>query len=130
LRADLERAAVDYQVVLDQHLVGHAECRGNADCVGSPEPGFTRYKDREALLAFYDFRAKHLKHLRTTNSAGSTFATIATIRCLSRRTGLTMSFRLCQSAQRRWRLDGPIRLDEVVRGIRFVDGEPHLQNAA
>ena len=42
-----------------------------------------------------------------------------------------MVFRLCQSAQRRWRrLDGPTRLAEVVRGIRFVDGESHFQDAA
>jgi putative transposase len=26
-------------------------------------------KDREALLAFYDFPAEHWKHLRTTDSA-------------------------------------------------------------
>jgi hypothetical protein len=42
-----------------------------------------------------------------------------------------MVFRLCQSAQRRWRrLDSPTRLGELVRGVRFVDGEPHLQDAA
>ena len=31
-------------------------------------------KDREALLAFYDFPAEHRKHLRTTNPIESTFA--------------------------------------------------------
>jgi hypothetical protein len=34
-----------------------------------------------------------------------------------------MVFQLCLSAQRRW-------LGKVVRGVRFVDGEPHLQDAA
>ena len=45
-------------------------------------------KDRDALLAFYDFPAEHWKHLRTTNPIESTFATVRhrTIRskgCLS-----------------------------------------------
>ena len=93
-------------------------------------------KDRETLLTFYDFPAEHWKHVRTTNPVESTFATVRlrttkTKGCLSRRTALTMVFRLCQSAQRRWRrLDGPARLTEVVRGVRFVDGEGHIQDAA
>src|SRR3977135_4303941 len=33
-------------------------------------------KDREALLAFYDFPAEHWKHLRTSNPVESTFATV------------------------------------------------------
>ena len=33
-------------------------------------------KDREALLAFYDFPAEHWKHVRTTNPIESTFATV------------------------------------------------------
>ena len=32
-------------------------------------------KDRESLLAFYDFPAEHWQHIRTTNPIGSTFAT-------------------------------------------------------
>jgi transposase-like protein len=31
-------------------------------------------KDRDALLAFYDFPAEHWKHLRTTNPIESSFA--------------------------------------------------------
>ncbi len=93
-------------------------------------------KDREALLTFYDFPAEHWKHVRTANPIESTFATVRlrttrTKGCLSRRTALTMVFRLCQSAQQRWRrLDGPGRLAEVVRGVRFVDGERQVQDAA
>ncbi len=93
-------------------------------------------KDRAALLTFYDFPAEHWKHVRTANPIESTFATVRlrTTRskgCLSRRTALTMVFRLCQSAQQRWRrLDGPGRLAEVVRGVRFVDGERQVQDAA
>jgi putative transposase len=52
-------------------------------------------KDRDPLLAFYDFPAEHWKHLRTSNPIESTFATVRhrTIRskgCLSNRTALAM----------------------------------------
>lgn len=33
-------------------------------------------KDRDALLAFYDFPAEHWKKIRTTNPIESTFATV------------------------------------------------------
>lgn len=85
-------------------------------------------KDRTELLAFYDFPAEHWAHLRTTNPIESTFATVRlrtvkTRGCLSRQTMLTMVFRLCQSAQKRWRrLQGYRRLADVVQGVKFVDG--------
>jgi transposase-like protein len=85
-------------------------------------------KDREELLAFYDFPAEHWKHIRTTNPIESTFATVRlrtakTRGCVSRKTLLTMIFRLCLSAQRRWRrLDGRDRLADIIQGISFVDG--------
>ena len=60
-------------------------------------------KDRDALLAFYDFPAEHWKHLRTTNPIESTFATVRhrTIRskgCLSNKTALAMVFKLVDAA--------------------------------
>ncbi len=33
-------------------------------------------RDRDALLAYYDFPAEHWKHLRTSNPIESTFATV------------------------------------------------------
>ena len=63
-----------------------------------------------------------------TNPIKSTFATVRlrtekTKGCLSRRTALTMVFRLCQCAEETWRrLDGSERLGEVIRGVPFVDG--------
>ena len=53
-------------------------------------------KDRDALLAFYDFPAEHWKHLRTTNVIESSFATVRhrTMRSkgyLSKNTALAMS---------------------------------------
>ena len=40
-------------------------------------------KDRDTLLAFYDFPAEHWKHLRTSNPIESTFATFGTHRAMA-----------------------------------------------
>jgi len=85
-------------------------------------------KDREALLAFYDFPAEHWKHLRTTNPIESTFATIRhrTARsrnCLSNKTALAMIFKLAQAAEKSWhRLRGHDQLPKVILGVKFNDG--------
>jgi len=85
-------------------------------------------KDRDALLAFYDFPAEHWKHLRTTNPIESTFATVRhrTIRskgCLSNKTALAMTFKLAQSAETSWRrLRGYNQLPKIVMGVKFTDG--------
>ena len=85
-------------------------------------------KDREELLAFYDFPAEHWPHLRTTNPIESTFATVKlrtakTRGCLSRQTMLTMVFKLCRSAEKRWRrLQGYRRLGEVIENVKFING--------
>jgi transposase-like protein len=90
-----------------------------AECLG---------KDRDALLAFYDFPAEHWKHLRTSNPIESTFATVrhCTIRskgCLSNTTALAMVFKLVDAAQKTWRrLDGHNQLPKVVLGAKFTDG--------
>jgi putative transposase len=85
-------------------------------------------KDRDVLLAFYDFPAEHWKHLRTTNPIESTFATVRhrTTRskgCLSNKTALAMTFKLAQSAEASWnRLRGYNQLPKVVMGVKFKDG--------
>jgi putative transposase len=85
-------------------------------------------KDRDVLLAFYDFPAEHWKHLRTTNPIESTFATVRhrTIRskgCLSNKTALAMVFKLVEAAQKNWRrLDGHNQLPKVIQGVKFTDG--------
>ena len=63
-----------------------------------PKPVHCLTKDREALLAFYDFPAKHWQHIRTTNPIESVFATVRhrTVRskgCLSHKTALAMVFK-------------------------------------
>jgi putative transposase len=93
-------------------------------------------KDRQALLAFYDFPAEHWKHLRTSNPIESTFATVRhrTIRskgCLSNKTALAMVFKLVDGAQKRWRrLDGHNQLPKLIQGVRFVDGIEIAANPA
>ena len=85
-------------------------------------------KDRDALLAVYDFPAEHWKHLRTTNPIESTFATVRhrTIRskgCLSNKTALVMVFKLVEGAQKSWRrLDGHTQLPKLILGVKFADG--------
>lgn len=91
-------------------------------------------KDRDVLLAFYDFPAEHWKHLRTTNPIESAFATIRlrhrkTKGSGSRRTCLAMMFKLAQSAQKRWRrLNGHKQIVPLLQGKKFIDGM--LQDAA
>jgi transposase-like protein len=93
-------------------------------------------KDRDELLAFYDFPAEHWGHLRTTNPIESTFATV---RLRTKRTkghgsgkaALAMVWKLAQSASKRWRaLNGSEKIPEVIQGIRFVDGVRTDQEAA
>jgi len=93
-------------------------------------------KDRDVLLTFYDFPAEHWRHIRTTNPIESTFATVrlrtAKVRgCFSSTTIVTMAFKLCQSAQKRWqRLHHSERLAEVIEGFKFVNGIEEIQDAA
>jgi len=91
-------------------------------------------KDREALLAFYDFPAEHWQHLRTTNPIESTFATVRhrTTRarnCLSRSTFLGLAYKLMQEAEKSWkRIRGADRIPMLLIGMPFKDGIPVLDN--
>jgi len=85
-------------------------------------------KDREALLAFFDFPAEHWDHLRTSNPIESVFATVRhrTVRTkgsLSPRTARLMVFKLVSAAAKTWRrLKGENQLPKVVRGVKFQNG--------
>lgn len=86
-------------------------------------------KDRDVLLTFYDLPAEHWIHLRTTNPIESTFATVRLRHARtkgngSRRACLAMVFKLCESAQRRWRkLNEHELIQDVIAGVIFTDGE-------
>jgi putative transposase len=110
----------DAEVAFDAFIETYAvKCEKAVECLK---------KDRDPLLAFYDFPAEHWKHLRTSNPIGSTFATVRhrTIRskgCLSNRTALAMVFKLIEGAQKTWRrLDGHNQLPKIIRGVKFTDG--------
>jgi len=93
-------------------------------------------KDKEALLAFYDFPAKHWQHIRSTNAIESVFATVRlrttkTRGCLSRETTMMMVFKLMLSASKRWiRLSGSQHCGEIIHGVNFKDGVAISENDA
>lgn len=96
-----------------------AKYQGACDCLK---------KDRDVLLAFYDFPAEHWGHLRTTNPIESTFATIRlrhrkTKGNGTRRASLTMMFKLAESAAKKWkRLRSHEKMILVLEGRSFQDG--------
>jgi putative transposase len=85
-------------------------------------------KDRDELLAFYDFPAEHWQHIRTTNPIESTFAsvrhrTVKSKGAFSRTTILTMVFKLLENTQKHWRrLRGFNYLADVIQGVKFKNG--------
>jgi len=85
-------------------------------------------KDREALLAFYDFPAEHWDHLRTSNPIESVFATVRhrTVRtkgALSQKTVKLMVFMLVRAASKKWRhLKRGNQLPKIIEGIKFTNG--------
>ncbi len=95
-------------------------------------------KDREVLLAFYDFPAEHWIqiHLRTTNPSESTFATVRlrhrrTKGNGSRKACFTMVFKLVQAAEKKWRLlNGSQLIPDVIQGVRLINGEREEKAAA
>lgn len=118
----------DAQQAFDQFIeLYEAKYPGAVECLK---------KDRDVLLAFYDFPAEHWMHLRTTNPIESTFATV---RLRHRRTKgngsrvacLAMVFKLCESAAKTWRaLNGAKLLPDVIAGTKFINGEKPQRNAA
>ena len=120
------------------HAIWQADTRDNAEksfdlFVKTYEPKYPKatlclQKDREELLAFYDFPAQHWQCLRTSNPIESTFGTIRhrTRRskgCLSRDGMLHMMFKLSQCAEKNWRrLRGFNYLAKVIEGVPFKDG--------
>jgi len=85
-------------------------------------------KDREQLLAFYDYPAEHWRHLRTTNPIESSFATVklrtrVTKGAGSKDAALAMAYKLLDAAQDRWRmLNGAELVKELLDGATFRDG--------
>jgi len=131
------------------HEIWQAETRQDAETafahfVAMYEPKYPKatqclQKDRDELLAFYDFPARHWQSLRTTNPIESSFGTIRhrTKRskgCLSRDGMLHMIFKLGECAEKNWRrLRGFDFLAKVITGVKFKDGievTKSIRNAA
>ncbi|MES4787428.1 MAG: IS256 family transposase [Nitrospiraceae bacterium] len=91
-------------------------------------------KDRDSLLAFYDFPAEHWQHLRTTNPIESTFATVRhrttrTRNCVSRATFLGLAFKLIEEAEKSWqKIRGADKIAVLLSGVPFKDGIPVQDN--
>ena len=85
-------------------------------------------KDRDELLAFYDFPAEHWTHLRTTNPIESMFATVRLRHRRTKGSGsrvacLAMVFKLAEAASKKWRrLTGADLVRAVIDGVQFKDG--------
>ena len=92
-------------------------------------------RDREELLAFYDFPGAHWTHLRTTNVIESAFATIRhrssrAKGCVSRRTMLSMIYKMGMCAEKSWRrLRGFRQLGKVIEGVKFDDGTEVIEGS-
>ncbi len=86
-------------------------------------------RDRDALLAFYDYPAEHWLHLRTSNAIESTFAPVRARSDVtkgpgSREAALAMVFKLLEAAEGRWRKVNAPHLVALVRaGAKFVNGK-------
>src|SRR5215470_960540 len=85
-------------------------------------------KDRDALLAHFEFPAEHWVHLRTTNVIESTFATVRlrtnkTKGSGSRSAGLAMAYKLLDAALVRWRCVNAPDLVALVRAETTVGND-------
>ena len=120
------------------HAIWQAETKENAEkafdlFIETYDPKYPKatlclLKDRDELMAFFDFPAQHWQSIRTSNPIESTFGTIRhrTKRskgCLTRNGTLHMMFKLGLCAEKNWRrLRGFKYLAKVITGINFKDG--------
>jgi putative transposase len=111
-KAKAEKAIVFFQTTYEAKYPKAVECL---------------LKDRDELMAFYDFPAEHWVHLRTGNPIESSFSTIRlrhrkTKRSGPRRTSLAMSFKQAKSESKSWkRLKGYEKLEFVAKGNNYKD---------
>ena len=128
------------------HAIWQAETREEAykafdHCIERFEPKYPKAmaclaKDKDAMLAFYDYPAENWQHIRTSNPIESVFATVRlrttkTKHCGSRTTTLAMAFKLMETAQKKWlRLRGYQRLADVITGVKSstASNKPEINN--
>jgi len=129
--------AMQAKVKTDLHNIWMAESRLEAEKALSlflgkyqakyPKAAERLIRDKDELLAFYDFPAEHWTHIRTTNPIESTFATMRhrTKRskgCLSMKTMELMVFKVIKETEKTWlRLRGKNQLPKLVTGIKQLN---------
>ena len=134
--------AMQTKAKVDLHNIWMAESRLEAEKALSlflrkyqakyPKAADRLTRDKDELLAFYDFPAEHWTHIRTTNPIESTFATVRhrTKRskgCLSLKTMELMVFKVIKEAEKTWlRLRGKNQLPKLITGVKFSDGIEQL----
>ena len=134
--------AMQTKVKVDLHNIWMAESRLEAEKALSlflrkyqakyPKAADRLTRDKDELLAFYDFPAEHWTHIRTKNPIESTFATVRhrTKRskgCLSMKTMELMVFKVIKEAEKTWlRLRGKNQLPKLITGVKFSDGIEQL----
>ena len=134
--------AMQTKAKVDLHNIWMAESRLEAEKALSlflrkyqakyPKAADRLTRDKDELLAFYDFPAEHWTHIRTTNPIESTFATVRhrTKRskgCLSMKTMELMVFKVIKEAEKTWlRLRGKNQLPKLITGVKFSDGIEQL----
>jgi transposase-like protein len=85
-------------------------------------------KDWGELTSFFCFPAKHWQHIRTTNAIESTFATVrlrtnVTKGAGSKTAAETMTFKLLEDAQRKWKkIRGFEEIKNLLNGVAYKDG--------
>lgn len=92
-------------------------------------------KDREQLMAFYQFSAAHWKHIRSTNVIESVFATVRLRTYKTKGLGthkatLAMTFKLLQQAQKTWRRIAKWQQLELVRAGRVFRKGVFVEDSA
>ena len=120
------------------HAIWQAETREHAEqafdlFIETYDPKYPKatlclLKNRDELMAFFDFPAQHWQSIRTSNPIESTFGTIRhrtrqSKGCLTRNGMLHMMFKLGLCAEQNWRrLRGFNYLAKVITGVKFKDG--------
>jgi transposase-like protein len=93
-------------------------------------------KDKAVLFTFYDFPQEHWQHIRSTNPIESTFSTVRhrsrqTKGCGSRDATLSMVYKLCREAEKKWRkLNAAPKVALVLRNVKFENGVEMIAQAA
>lgn len=113
----------------DKQTAVQAADRFVADFAKCPKAVAKISKDRERLLAFYDYPAEHWLHLRTSNPIESTFSSVRARSDVTKgpgsgTAGMAMIFKLLEAAEGRWREVNAPHLDALVRaGAKSVNGK-------